>query len=186
MEVQYSKEKHQVILTPVQRGETTLTIRDDAGDIREVYNLMVTAYNLPRLRDEFAELLHSIRGIKVKITGDLIVVDGEVDDLKELIRLDTALNTPPYSEITRNMVIMSDHALEGLARQITDEIKQPGIAVRVWNHSFVVEGEVEKKEDASRAIIITNQLVHTFKGIQPVPNVVPRLKLKGSDELLRN
>jgi hypothetical protein len=179
VELQYSKEKHQVIITPVQRGETTLTIRDERGDIKDVYNLLITNINLPRYRDELAALLHSIRGINVKITGDLIVVDGEIDDLNGLNRLNTALSTSPYSEITKNMVIMSDSGIKKLAQQIQGEINRPSVTVRDMNHSFVIEGKVENEKDASHVVSIANQVVHTFKRLQPEPMVMPRLTWPG-------
>ena len=105
MEIQVPvNNKRQLIFTPIKNGETSVTVRDEKGDIRLILKVIVASLNLKRRADELKELLQDIEGITIKIMADKIVIDGEVVVITDLNRLYAVLSDPSYKDLILNLV----------------------------------------------------------------------------------
>ncbi len=160
--VQYSKDKRQMIFTPLKKGETTVTVRDEKGDIRLILKTVVNESNLARRLLELKELLRDIEGVELKIMADKIIVDGEVVVVGDLNRLYAVLSDTSYKDSVLNLVTVSPVGLQILAERIQAEINNPNVKVRVLNGLFLLEGQVESAGQAESAVNIARSMVQGF------------------------
>lgn len=160
--VQYSKEKKQLIFTPIKKGETSINVRDDNGDIRLILQTVVSDNNLERRAAELKQLLRDIEGIDIRIMADKIVIDGEVVVVGDLNRLYAVLSDDAYKSLVLNLVGVSPIGLQLLAERMQEEINNPNVKVRVMNGLFVVEGTVDNAGQANAAIETARNMVQGF------------------------
>lgn len=149
--VQYAKEKRQLIFSPIKPGETTISLRDENGDLKLILRTVVTNSNLARAAREIKDLLKDIEGIDIRILGNKIVVDGEIIVPSDLNRVLAVLGDAAYKDLVMNLVTVSPIGQKVLAKRIQDEINNPKITVRVMNGTFIMEGTVESGTEAKRA-----------------------------------
>lgn len=171
VEVQYSKDKRQLIFTPIKAGETTITVRDEKGDIRLILKTIVSSNNLKRRAAELKELLQDIEGISVKIMADKIVIDGEVVVISDLNRLYAVLSDESYKNIVLNLVGVSPVGMQIMAERIQAEVNKPNIKVRVFNGLFLVEGQAESDPEKNQILKIAGDMLAGF--------VIPTYALDG-------
>jgi len=170
--VQYAKEKRQLIFTPIKKGETTISVRDENGDLRLILKVIVSDNNLARAAREIKDLLKDIEGIEIRILGNKIVVDGEIIVPSDLNRVYAVLGDGAYKDLVLNLVTISPIGQKILAKRIQDEINNPKITVRVLNGTFILEGSVESANDAKRAEqILLNLMPDKVDFTVDVPNV---------------
>ena len=144
-EVQYSKDLHQLIFTPVRSGETTLTVRDSKGGIRLIIDAMVSNNNLPRRLDEARELLKGAKGISVSLLGDRLVIDGQANDLDTLRRTELVISDPAFRSITQYLVRPSAALLSATAKQIEAQLGDEGVKVSVAGQALLFKGNPKPK-----------------------------------------
>lgn len=171
LQVQYSKEKRQLIFTPAKNGETTITVRDEKGDIRLILKTIVSSNNLSRRAAELKELLRDIEGITIKIMADKIVVDGEVVVITDLNRLYAVLSDESYKGIVLNLVGVSPVGMQIMAERMQSEINKPNIKVRVFNGLFLVEGQADSLGEKESILNVAASMLQGF--------VVPTYNLDG-------
>ena len=70
--------KKEVNLTGLKAGETTLTLRDTAGDIRARYLVKVTASDQSKVIVQLKELLSDVEGLEIGLKGDSVYVGGHI------------------------------------------------------------------------------------------------------------
>lgn len=157
--VEYAEQKKQLVFTPAKKGETTVTVRDDKGDIRVIFDVMVTDQNLDRRISELKELLRDIEGVDMHIMGDKIVVDGEVVVISDLSRLYAVLSDPSYKDLVLNLVGVSPVGMHIMAKKIEAEINESEVKVRVLNGYFVLEGRVENADKKTSAYSIARSML---------------------------
>lgn len=180
--VQYSKDKKQLIFTPLKKGETTITVRNEKGDIGLILKTVITDNNLQRKAAELKELLRDIEGIDIKIMGDKIVVDGEVVVISDLNRLYTVVGDDSYKGVTLLLVGVSPVGMQIMAERMQAEINKPNVRVRVFNGLFLVEGQVDSESEARTVLSIASSMVQGFA----VPKLDPAtMDLKGPIDVLR-
>lgn len=162
LQVQYSKDKRQLIFTPVKNGETTITVRDDKGDIRLILKTIVSSNNLSRRAAELKELLQDIEGISIKIMADKIVIDGEVVVISDLNRLYAVLSDESYKGIVLNLVGVSPVGMQIMAERMQAEINKPNIKVRVFNGLFLLEGQADSQGEKESIINVAKSMLNGF------------------------
>jgi pilus assembly protein CpaC len=159
VQVQFAKEKKQLIFTPVKKGETTVVVRDQKGDLRLILNVVVSESNLTRRLIELRELLRDIEGLEMKIMADKIVIDGEVVVMNDLNRLYAVVSDPSYKDQVLNLVTVSPVGLQMMAERMQTEINEQNVKVRVLNGLFLIEGQVDSQGRAEQIInLATNML----------------------------
>src|SRR6185437_4776636 len=71
-------EKRQVVFKPLSKGETNVTVRDQNGDIKLIFQVRVTDSSLLRIAGEIRDLLRDVEGIDVRVVGSKVIIDGEL------------------------------------------------------------------------------------------------------------
>ncbi len=148
-------QKKQVLLTGVKAGDTSLTIRDLAGDIKARYLLKVTASDQSKVVVQLKELLGDVEGLEIGIKGDLVYVGGQIVVPSDIGRVVVILDK--YPDVLR-LVELSPQTQLIVAKKIQDEIQKSNykdVTVRVVNGIFWLEGVVNsdgEKTDVERLV----------------------------------
>ncbi|MCM2322412.1 MAG: BON domain-containing protein [Oligoflexia bacterium] len=153
-------ERRQLVFKPLKSGDTTVTVRDQAGDIRLIFTVRVTGSNLLRAAGEMRNLLRDIEGIDVRVVGQRVVVEGEVLVPVDYERLLTVVQDKAYGDLVLNLTTLSPMAMQVLARRIQEDINvfAPNVKTRVVNGLVFLEGTVNSKEESDRAV----RLAHLY------------------------
>lgn len=149
-------QKKQILLTGIKPGDTTLTVRDLAGDIKARYLLKVTASDQSKTVIQLKELLGDVEGLEIGIKGDSVYVGGQIVVPGDIGKVVVILEK--YPDVLR-LVELSPQTQLVIAKRMQDEMKKSNLAdvtVRVVNGSFWIEGVVNTPEERSKAEQIAN------------------------------
>lgn len=144
-------QKKQILLTGVKAGETTLTIRDLAGDIRLRYLLRVTASDQSRVIVQLKELIGDVEGLEIGVKGDAVYVGGQIVVPSDIGKVVVVLEK--YPDVLR-LVELSPQTQLIIARKMQAEMQKSGlndVTVRVVNGSYWIEGVVGSPGEAAKA-----------------------------------
>lgn len=148
--------KKEVLLTGLKAGETTLTLRDTAGDIRARYLVKVTASDQSKVVVQLKELLSDVEGLEIGIKGDAVYVGGQIVVPSDIGKVVVILDK--YPDVLR-LVELSPQTQLIIARKMQEEIQKSNfkdVTVRVVNGSFWIEGVVSSEDDSKRVEQIVN------------------------------
>ncbi len=179
LEIQYSQDKNQLILTPIARGETTIIVRDEHGDVATTYDVIVSPYNLKRYAEELKELLRELTTVSITIRGDHIVVDGQVSEYHALQRAQVVFARPGMKEIADNLVTLTKAGMEKAAHDIEEQLGKPGLKVKPWNGVFLLEGHSKDQNEARSALELARKLAAALGISKPVSGELVISKLPG-------
>lgn len=143
--------KKEVLLTGVKAGETTLTLRDTAGDIRARYLVKVTASDQSKVVVQLKELLSDVEGLEIGIKGDSVYVGGQIVVPSDIGKVVVILDK--YPDVLR-LVELSPQTQLVISRKMQEEMQKSGlkdVTVRVVNGSFWIEGVVNSEDEKGRA-----------------------------------
>ncbi len=143
--------KKEVLLTGVKAGETTLTLRDTAGDIRARYLVKVTASDQSKVVVQLKELLSDVEGLEIGIKGDAVFVGGQIVVPSDIGKVVVILDK--YPDVLR-LVELSPQTQLVIAKKMQEEMQKSqlkDVTVRVVNGSFWIEGIVGSKEESDKA-----------------------------------
>lgn len=143
--------KKEILLTGVKAGETTLTLRDTAGDIRARYLLKITASDQSKVVVQLKELLSDVEGLEIGIKGDKVYVGGQIVVPSDIGKVVVILDQ--YQDVLR-LVELSPQTQLVIAKKMQDEMQKSNlkdVTVRVVNGSFWIEGVVSSKEESDKA-----------------------------------
>lgn len=149
-------QKKQILLTGIKPGDTTLTVRDLAGDIKARYLLKVTASDQSKTVIQLKELLGDVEGLEIGIKGDSVYVGGQIVVPGDIGKVVVILEK--YPDVLR-LVELSPQTQLVIAKRMQDEMKKSNLAdvtVRVVNGSFWIEGIVNSEPEKSKAEQIAN------------------------------
>lgn len=143
--------KREILLTGVKAGETTLTLRDAAGDIRARYLIKVTASDQSKVVVQLKELLSDVEGLEIGIKGDKVFVGGQIVVPSDIGKVVVILDQ--YQDVLR-LVELSPQTQLVIARKMQEEMQKSNlkdVTVRVVNGSFWIEGVVGSTEESAKA-----------------------------------
>lgn len=146
-------DKRQLVFKPLSKGETNVTIRDQNGDIKLIFQVRVTDSNLLRVAGEVRDLLRDIEGLDIRVVGSKVVVDGELITPNDYGRLLTVLSDPAYGATVLNLAQLSPKALSLIAKRIQQDINSfaANVTTRVVNGVIFLEGTVDNDSQDRRA-----------------------------------
>jgi len=146
-------DKRQIIFKPLKAGETTVSVRDDEGTLRLIFQVRVSGTNLLRVATELRDLLRDIEGIDIRIVGSRIVIEGEVLVPADYGRLLTVIQDDNYKAHVMNLTILSQLALQVIAKRIQEDVNAfaQNVKTRVVNGVIFLEGTVDNGDQAKRA-----------------------------------
>ena len=143
--------KKEVSLVGVKAGDTTLTLRDAAGDIRAKYAIKVTASDQSKVVVQLKELLTDVEGLEIGIKGDSVYVGGQIVVPSDIGKVVVILEK--YPDVLR-LVELSPQTQLIIAKKMQEEMQKSNlkdVTVRVVNGSFWIEGVVNAKEESDKA-----------------------------------
>ncbi len=176
----------QLVFTPIKNGETTISVRDENGNMRLILRTIVSSSNLARALREIKDLLKDIEGIEFKIMGNKIIADGEVIVPTDLNRIYAVLSDGAYKDLVLNLVTVSPIGKKILAKRMQDEVNNAKVSVRVMGDSFVLEGVVDSGDEVTRVRkIVENMMPPQVEFNAPESIVFKRPKREPIINLLR-
>lgn len=143
-------QKRQILLTGVKAGETSLTVRDMAGDIRARYLLKVTASDQSRVVVQLKELLGDVEGLEIGVKGDSVYVGGHIVVPNDIGKIVVILDR--YPEVLR-LVELSPQTQLIIAKKMQDEMHKSDlrdVTVRIVNGVFWIEGVVNSEDEKAK------------------------------------
>ena len=146
--------KRQLILRPVDKGESRVIVRDDEYNTKVIFDVRIVDSDLNRLVSDLKELLKDVEGVNISIRLGKAVIDGEVVVPADYGRIAAVIADPAVKGKVINMVTLSPLALQFLAKRIQEEINKafaPLVTARVVNGQIWLEGSVYTEPDAIRA-----------------------------------
>lgn len=144
-------QKREVLLTGIKAGDTTLTLRDTAGDIKARYLLKVTTSNQSQVVVQLKELLGDVEGLEIGIKGDAVYVGGQIVVPGDIGRVVVILDK--YPEVLR-LVELSPQTQLVIAKKMQEEMQKSNlkdVTVRVVNGTFWIEGIINSTEENDKA-----------------------------------
>ncbi|MCT4642614.1 MAG: type II and III secretion system protein [Bacteriovoracaceae bacterium] len=154
-----SPAKQEIVFRGVKKGKTSVTVRDTAGEIRNIYIVTVTSDGSSNVVRELRELIGDIEGIEIGIKGGKVVVEGKLVVPKDIGRINIVLAN--YPDVLR-LIELSSQAQRIIARKMQEEINKnnmPDVTVRIVNGDYWLEGVVNGEGKKNLAQSIANQYV---------------------------
>ena len=147
-------DRRQITFNPLKVGETTVSIRDETGELRLVFLVRVQGVSLPRVATELMNLLRDIEGLNVRIVGSKVVLEGEILVPNDYGKLLLVAGDKAYADYIINLAEMSPLTMQVMARRIQEDIASfaPNVRVRVVNGLIILEGNVDNPEQARQAL----------------------------------
>ena len=146
--------KRQLVFKGQKPGRTSVTIRDNTGDIRIRYTVVITATGKSNEVSELRELIGDVEGLEIGIRGGKVVVSGEIVVPDDIGRVSKVLANYP-SVLT--LIELSPQTQRVIARKMSDELAKNNlkdVSVRVVNKTYWLEGVVSNEEKKKLALII--------------------------------
>jgi pilus assembly protein CpaC len=160
-------QKREVTFKGIKPGRTNVTIRDNVGDIRLRYIVVVTASGKSQVVSELRELLGDVEGLDIGIRGGKVYVGGEIVVPADITRVNTVLET--YTDVLR-LVQISPQTQRVIARKMMDELAKnqlKDVTVRVVNRVFWLEGVVSSNDKKNLAVAIAQAYLPDRIGLDP-------------------
>lgn len=181
-------EKRQITFKPIKAGETSVSVRDQDGNIKLIYTVVVTGSNLLRRAEEIRGLLRDVEGIDVKIVGQKLVVDGEVLVPMDYARILTVITDKMYADQVLNLTVLSPVALQYIAKKIQEDVGgfAPDVTTRVVNGVIFLEGSVDSYDKAKRAFEIAKLYIPDARPAHPLKEASQDAQVMDRRALVQN
>lgn len=147
-------QKRELIFKGLKPGKTTVFIRDNLGDIKLQYTVVVTATGKSNTVSELRELIGDVEGLEIGIRGGKVFVGGEIVVPDDIGRVSQVLAN--YTDVL-TLIELSPQTQRVIARKMSDELAKNNlkdVTVRVVNKAFWLEGVVENKDKKALAVTI--------------------------------
>lgn len=151
-----SPAKQEITFKGREQGKTSVTVRDQGGEIRDKFIVNITSDGNSNIVKELRDLIGDIEGIEIGIKGNKVYVGGEIVVPSDIGRLSTVLEKYPDTLV---LVELSDQTQRVIARKIQDELSRNNlrdVSVRVVNKTFWLEGVVNASSKKDLAMEIAN------------------------------
>lgn len=156
--------RREILVFGTRPGINSIIIFDTRGNRRDEYEIQVLSENLERTMKNIRNLLGDIEGLKYRIIGDKIVIEGEVFLEDEIRRVTAVAEKNP--NIIQN-VTLSPVTLRVLANTIEKEIGRPEITARPLRNQILLEGtiysEVAKVRAEAIARAYANNIINVLE-----------------------
>jgi len=150
----------QVVFRGLKAGETTVVVRDQKGEVKIIFRVLVAPSNLDVRMAELRELLRDIEGLEIKIVGQKIVFDGELLVLSDYARLVNVISDKNYADLVINLAIISNLSLEYVKNRIAADPNFPQkVSIRTLNGMLILDGTVESEAEKTLAIDVAKLYV---------------------------
>lgn len=146
-------QKREITFTGIKPGKTSVTIRNNLGDIKAKYLVTITANDQSRIVKELKDFLGEVEGLEIGVKGETVYVGGEIVVPKDIGRVAKVLNQDKFTGVLF-LVELSPQTERLVAKKMQEEIQRnqlKDVTVRVINQSFWLEGIVGSNGEKNRA-----------------------------------
>lgn len=146
-------QKREITFTGLKPGKTSVTLRNNVGDIKAKFLVTITANDQSRLVKELKDFLGDVEGLDIGIKGETVYVGGNIIVPNDIGRVVKVLNQEKFAEVLF-LVELSPQTERLVARKMQEEIQKnqlPNVTVRVVNHSYWLEGIVNSEAKKRQA-----------------------------------
>jgi len=154
-----SPKKREITFRGKNAGKTSVTIRDNTGDIRDKIIVNITASGKSSTVRELRQLIGQIEGIEIGIKGGQVIVEGELIVPGDVGRIAKVLGK--YPDVLQ-LIELSPQTQRVIARKMQEEINRndmKDVTVRIVNGDFWIEGVVNSGSKKKIAQEIADQYV---------------------------
>ena len=147
-------QKREIEFNGLKPGKTTVILRDNAGDVRLRYTVLVTATGKSNEVSELRELIGDVEGLEIGIKGGKVFVGGEIVVPEDIGRVSKVLASYPG---VLTLIELSPQTQRVIARKMSEELAKNNlkdVTVRVVNKTYWLEGVVSNEEKKKLALII--------------------------------
>jgi len=137
----------EVLLAGKRAGATNLIVWDVDGKQRDVISLTVLVRDLNAYAREIQAAVGRAPGLRFRVAGDKLIIEGEVDTPKQRQLLDQVVGDAPQ---VIKLVNLSPVALGIIADSIRQHAGDRNVRVRSVGQKIVLEGVVYGKEQRAR------------------------------------
>lgn len=135
-------QKREIIFRGLKPGRTTVTIRDNLGDVRLRYTVVITATGKSNVVAELRDLIGDVEGLDIGIRGGKVYVGGEIVVPDDIGRVSKVLAS--YPEVL-SIIELSPQTQRIIAKKMSDELARNNlkdVSVRIVNKTYWLEGVV--------------------------------------------
>lgn len=154
LKLQLVPTKREIIFKGLKPGRTTVLVRDNLGDIRLRYTVVITATGKSNTVSELRELIGDVEGLEIGIKGGKVFVGGEIVVPDDIGKVSQVLAN--YPDVL-TLIELSPQTQRVIARKMTDELARNNlkdVTVRVVNKVYWLEGVVSNKDKKALAVTI--------------------------------
>ncbi len=163
------RERREILLQGLRAGTGSLLIYDTRQYRRDQYEIQVLSEDLQRTVNNIKALLNDVEGLRYRVVGNQVVIEGEVYLEEELRRVEAIADKNP--NVTA-MVTLSRVTQRIIANTIEKEIGRPDITARPLRNQILLEGVVYSETAKVRA----EAIARAYYG-----NIVNVLEVRKSD-----
>lgn len=145
--------KREITFKGLKPGKTSVTLRNNVGDIKAKFLVTITANDQSRLVKELKDFLGDVEGLEIGIKGETVYVGGQIIVPNDIGIIAQVLGQEKFAEVLY-LVELSPQTERLIARKMQDEIQKnqlPDVTVRVVNHTYWLEGIVNSEGKKRRA-----------------------------------
>lgn len=150
--------KRELIFKGLKPGRTNVTVRDNVGDVRLQYTIVITATGKSNTVSELRELIGDVEGLEIGIRGGKVFVGGEIVVPDDIGKVSQVLAS--YQDVL-TLIELSPQTQRVIARKMTEELHRNNlkdVTVRVVNKAYWLEGVVspqQKPPPPNEALAVT-------------------------------
>lgn len=146
-------QKREITFTGLKPGKTSVTLRNNVGDVKAKFLVTITANDQSKLVKELKDFLGDVEGLEIGIKGETVYVGGNIIVPNDIGLVVKVLNQEKFGEVLF-LVELSPQTERLVARKMQEEIQKnqlPNVSVRVVNHAYWLEGIVNSEAKKKRA-----------------------------------
>ncbi|MCF8058244.1 MAG: pilus assembly protein N-terminal domain-containing protein [Bacteriovoracaceae bacterium] len=140
-------QKREITFTGLKPGKTSVTLRNNVGDVKGKFLVTVTANDQSRIVKELKDFLGDVEGLEIGIKGETVYIGGNIIVPNDIGRVATVMNQEKFGDVLF-LVELSPQTERLVARKMQEEIQKsqlPDVTVRVVNHTYWLEGIVNSE-----------------------------------------
>lgn len=180
--------KTQLVFKPLKEGVSSVTVRDNDGEMRLIFTVRVTSNNLLRTAGEIRQILQDVEGLEVRVIGKKVIVEGDIFTPDDYGMVQRVIHDEAYEKVVLDKTKLSAMALTVLARKIQEEISvfAPEARTRVVNGVIFLEGTVESIDTANRAATVAQYYLPEAKPVSILEKADPNVQKVGRRQTIYN
>jgi pilus assembly protein CpaC len=157
-------QKREIIFKGLKPGRTTVMLRDNLGDVKLRYTVVITATGKSNVVSELRDLIGDVEGLDIGIRGGKVFVGGEIVVPDDIGRVSKVLAS--YPEVL-TIIELSPQTQRVIARKMSDELARNNlkdVTVRIVNKTYWLEGVVSS--DAKKKLAMDIAMAYLPPQIQ--------------------